>query len=65
MWGKKRGKRQKERSERTHYEGIACAMSNTTAAERKEQRKNATGRNSTANKMQKTTQQKYQHTYLP
>ena len=32
-------------------------MPNTTAAERKDQRKNATGRNNTANKMQKTAEQ--------
>ena len=56
--GQKQKKKQNERIRRTPYQGIAYAMPNTTAAERKEQRKNETGRNNTANKIQKTTQQK-------
>ena len=54
----KRKKKQNERSRRAPHQGIAYAMPNTTAPERKEQRKSETGRNNTANKMQKTTQQK-------
>ena len=41
--GQKKENNQKERSERTPHQGIACTMPNTTLAQQKEQKTHETG----------------------